>query len=244
MEILEKQLEILVEELENSDEMKERLEQLVSDIYPFNRFEFTISHLLVAGILNLDEYYQMRQNYIDRNLNLYLFEISAPRGFGELWAQSFLKQIVPNLQRPSKTLHSEYQGGEYDFFLAPDIRIEVKASRAVDAKSKLPLYQKALASDSTKPFVMNFQQVKPKYCDVFVWIAVWRDAMKIWVIPSAEVENSSFYSKGQHRGNIGEGQLHIKHSNIGAFVKYLTEPSKVEETIKKAAKTEKKLRKL
>lgn len=195
MEILEKQLKILVEELENSDEMKERLEQLVSDIYPFNRFEFTISHLLVAGILNLDEYYQMRQNYIDRNLNLYLFEISAPRGFGELWAQSFLKQIVPNLQRPSKTLHSEYQGGEYDFFLAPDIRIEVKASRAVDAKSNLPLYQKALASGSTKPFVMNFQQVKPNYCDVFVWIAVWRDAMKIWVIPSAEVENSSFYSR-------------------------------------------------
>ncbi len=90
---------------------------------------------------------------------------------------------------------------------------------------------------------MNFQQVKPKYCDVFVWIAVWRDTMKIWVIPSAEVENSNFYSKGQHRGNVGEGQLHIKHSNIAAFDKYLTEPSRVEEVIRKAAKTEKKLRK-
>ena len=190
----------------------------------------------------MSNYYEMRQSYIDRNLNLYLFEISAPRGFGELWAQSFLKQIVPNLQRPGKNLHAEYQGGEYDFFLAPDIRIEVKASRAVDAKSNLPLYQKALASTSDKPFVMNFQQVKPKYCDVFVWIAVWRDTMKIWVIPSAEVENSKFYSKGQHRGNVGEGQLHIKHTNIAAFDKYLTEPSKIEEKLREAYKLEKNLR--
>ena len=155
-----------------------------------------------------------------------------------MWAQGFVKLIVPDLQRPK-----EYIDRKYDFFLAPNIRIEVKASRAVDAKSSLPLYQKALASDSNKSFVMNFQQVKPKYCDVFVWIAVWRDTMKIWVIPSAEVENSSFYSKGQHRGNVGEGQLHIKHNNIKAFDKYFTEPSKVEEAIKKAAKTEKKLRK-
>jgi hypothetical protein len=242
MEILEEQLKNLVDELENSADLKAKLEQLISDIYPFNKFEFTISHLLVAGKLTLEDYYQMRQNYIDRNLNLYLFEISAPRGFGELWAQSFLKQIVPNLQRPSKTLHTEYQGGEYDFFLSPNIRIEVKASRAVDAKSNLPLYQKALSSDSNKPFVMNFQQVKPKYCDVFVWIAVWRDTMKIWVIPSYEVENNRFYSKGQHRGNIGEGQLHIKHDNIKFFDKYLTEPSKIEEAIRKAFKKEKKLR--
>lgn len=135
MEILEEKLKQLIEELENSNDLKERLKRLISDIYPFNRFEFTISHLLVAGKLTLEEYYQMRQSYIDRNLNLYLFEISAPRGFGELWAQSFLKQLVPKLQRPSKVLHIEYEGGEYDFFLAPDIRTEVKASRAVDAKA-------------------------------------------------------------------------------------------------------------
>jgi len=161
-----------------------------------------------------------------------------------MWSQGFIKLLVPNLQRPSNKLHTEYIGRDYDFFLAPDIRIEVKASRAVNAKSNLPLYQKALASDSDKPFVMNFQQVKPKYCDVFVWIAVWRDMMRIWVIPSSEVENSRFYSKGQHRGNVGEGQLHIKHNNIAMFDKYLTEPSKVEESIKKASKLEKKLRKL
>lgn len=242
MEKLREQLDNLASQLENVAELHKRLEELVS-VYPFNDFEFIISHLLAAEKLSIEDYYEIRQNYIDRNLNLYLFEISAPRGFGELWAQSFLKQLVPNLQRPSKTLHADYKGGEYDFFLAPDIRIEVKASRAVDAKSSLPLYQKALSSDSDKTFVMNFQQVKPKYCDVFIWIAVWRDTMRIWVIPSAEVENNSFYSKGQHRGNVGEGQLHIKHSNITAFDKYLVEPSKIEEAIVKASKVEKKLRK-
>ena len=57
MEILEEQLKQLIEELQNSDDLKEKLEQLISDIYPFNRFEFTISHLLMAGKLTLEEYY-------------------------------------------------------------------------------------------------------------------------------------------------------------------------------------------
>ena len=29
------------------------------------------------------------------------------------------------------------------------------------------------------------------------------------------------YSKGQHRGNVGEGQLHLNHDNIKKFQKYL-----------------------
>jgi hypothetical protein len=55
------------------------------------------------------------------------------------------------------------------------IKIEVKASRAVDFDREEPLYVKALASDSQKRFDMNFQQVKPACCDVFLWIGVWRD---------------------------------------------------------------------
>lgn len=37
---------------------------------------------------------------------------------------------------------------------------------------------------------MNFQQVKPRCCDVFVWIAVWRDVIRYWVLSSNEVETS------------------------------------------------------
>lgn len=117
---------------------------------------------------------------------------------------------------------------EYDFFYVlpngNEIRIEVKASRAVDATSPEPLYIKALSWDSKSAFDMNFQQIKPKCCDVFVWFGVWRDVIKYWVLPSREVENNRFYSKGQHRGNTDEGQLHIKHDNIKEFIKYEVQP--------------------
>lgn len=241
MEKLREQLNELVSKLENAEELRGKLDELIS-VYPFNEFEFIISHLLASKMISLDEYYEIRQGYIDRNLYLNLFEISAPRGFGEVWAQGHLKELVPTLERPTKTLDSEYSG-QYDFFLPPDIRIEVKASRAVQYRTSLPLSLKALASDSDKDFDMNFQQIKPRYCEVFVWFGVWRDVIRCWVIPSFEVENSRYYSKGQHRGNIGEGQLHFRRDNLQEFDKYLTEPSKIEISIKNAAKKERKLRK-
>ncbi len=241
MEKLREQLNELVSKLENAEQIREKLDELIS-VYPFNEFEFIISHLLASKVILLEDYYEIRQSYIDRNLYLNLFEISAPRGFGEVWAQGHLKELVPTLLRPTKALDSDYSG-QYDFFLPPAIRIEVKASRAVQYKTSLPLSLKALSSDSDKDFDMNFQQIKPRYCDVFVWFGVWRDVIRCWVLPSFEVENSRYYSKGQHRGNVGEGQLHFRKDNLHEFDKFLTEPSKLENDIKNAAKKERKLRK-
>ena len=62
--------------------------------------------------------------------------------------------------------------------------------------------------------------MKPRYCDVFVWVAVWRDRIRYWVLASKEVENNRYYSTGQHRGNVGEGQLHINQNNIDDLKKY------------------------
>ncbi|MDQ2806618.1 MAG: hypothetical protein M3Z04_06830 [Chloroflexota bacterium] len=240
MEKLQQQLDALIARLENAEELRAQVRSLVS-VYPFNEFEYIIVHLLAANELTLDEYHEMRADYIYRNLYLPLFEISAPRGFGELWAQGHLRQLVPALQRPTKQLDPEY-GGQYDFWLPPRIRIEVKASRAVEANRDAPLYVKALSADSAKPFDMNFQQIKPRYCDVLVWIGVWRDDIKYWVIPSFAVENSSFYSKGQHRGNIGEGQLHINHLNISRFDPYLVQSTALEQDIHTAFAEEQRLR--
>lgn len=156
-----------------------------------------------------------------------------------MWSQGFVKLLVPHLKRPSGKIGTKYIGREYDFFLAPDIRIEVKASLAVEFRSSQPLSLKALSFDSDKNFDMNFQQIKPRYCEVFVWFGVWRDVIKCWVISSFEVENNRYYSKGQHRGNVGEGQLHFKRDNIREFDKYLVEPSKIEAAIKNAFEREK-----
>ena len=240
MEKLEVQLDELLDRLESSDTIRLNVEELIS-IYPFSKYEYIISHLFAANKLTLEEYYQLRNDYIDRNLYLYLFEISAPRGFGEIWTQGHLKELVPNLQRPNKRLDPDYSG-QYDYFLPPNIRIEIKASRAGEFQRDAPIYLKALSSDSQKQFDMNFQQIKPACCDVFVWLAVWRDVIMHWVIPSFEVENSRYYSKGQHRGNVGEGQLHLNRENIRDFDKYLTDAKDIENAIRKGSEREKQLR--
>lgn len=240
MEKLKTQLDELLSRLDNASEIRSKLEELVS-VYPFSDYEYIISHLLAADKLTIEEYYQLRNDYLDRNLYLYLFEISAPRGFGEIWAQGHLKELAPNLMRPSKKTDPDYSG-QYDFFLPPNIKIEVKASRAVEFKTDGPLYIKALSSDSQKQFDMNFQQVKPACCDVFVWLAVWRDVIRHWVIPSYEVEHNQNYSVGQHRGNVGEGQLHLNQDNLHDFEKYLVDSDKIEPAIRAAFKKEKRLR--
>lgn len=194
MEKLQKKLDDLIKSLskEKQDQLRARLEDLVS-VYPFNEYEYIISVLLGMDKISIDDYYEIRDEYISRNMYLYIFEISSPRGFGESWAQGHLKELVPDLIKPTKANDREYRG-QYDFILPYNknvIRIEVKASRAVDADVEAPLYIKALASDSKKNFWMNFQQVKPACCDVFVLIAVWRDVIKYWVWSSKEFKKIS-----------------------------------------------------
>ena len=187
-------------------------------VYPFNKFEYIISHLIAKNIITLEQSLDIRNSYLERNKYLYVFEITAPRTFGETWAQRHLNEVVPELKRPSTLYDPEYSG-QYDFWYN-GIKIEVKASRAVQRKSGDPLILKALSSDSKHGFDMNFQQIKPGCCDVFVWIAVWRDVIRYWVLSSDEVANNKYYSTGQHRGNVGEGQLWLKETNIDEFDEY------------------------
>ena len=231
MERLQEDLEALLAKLSNESEVRNRLRSLVS-VYPFNEYEYIIANLLAMDVLNLDEYLELHDDYIARNLYLYLFEISGPRTFGEAWAQGHLKELVPALRKPTKRVDPAYSG-QYDLLL-DDIRIEVKASRAVDADLDGPLYVKALASTSRKNFWMNFQQVKPGCCDLFVWIAVWRDVIRYWVLASHEVETHPHYSPGQHRGNVGEGQIHLRQDNIDEFREYEASPNLLEDAIRAA----------
>ena len=234
MEQLKLKLMSLVQELEEKkhDDLMQRLDDLLS-VYPFNEYEFLISSLMGYGKISVDEYYELRDDYIARNMFMYVFEISAPRGFGEAWAQGHLKEICPELTKPTRKLDLDYSG-QYDFFLDGKIKIEVKASRAVDFDSSEALYVKALSSDSKLRFDMNFQQVKPGCCDVFIWVGVWRDVIRYWVLASDEVAGNKYYSTGQHRGNTGEGQLHLKDDNVGEFTQFESAPRNLLDTIREA----------
>ena len=217
LEVLKQKVQELSEKSKDYNLTDEFLDHLYS-VYPFNKFEYVISHLIATKTINLQQYLDLRNDYLQRNKFLYVFEITAPRTFGENWAQRHLNEVVPELQRPSSKLDPTYSG-EYDFWL-DGIKIEVKASRAVKRQSGESLIMKALSSTSKFGFDMNFQQIKTRCCDVFVWIGVWRDTIRYWVLSSDEVKENPYYSTGQHRGNSGEGQLWIKDTNIDSFKKY------------------------
>ena len=109
MDILRKELDKRIKALNDADELSRRLNDLVS-IYPFNEYEYIISSLLGSGKLTLDEYYEIRDEYISRNLYLYIFEITGPRTFGEAWAQGHLKELAPELKKPSRKDDPSYSG--------------------------------------------------------------------------------------------------------------------------------------
>lgn len=227
----------IIESFTGSAKDLEDVLQMVEDdrsIFPFNEYEHLICNLIEKEGLSYEQYIDIRTEYISANPNLWIFEISAPRGFGEKFAQTYIQGKCSKLQSPSKKLDPNYSG-DYDLWL-DGIKIEVKASRAVDNDSEEPLYMKALSRNTTKNFLMNFQQLKPQCCDVFIWVAVFRDQIVLWIISSNEVKAIPGYSGSQHRGNSGnEGQMHINQNNIGQLTQYELNGDNLEQAIRDAA---------
>lgn len=237
MELTELKTKIIESFSGSASDLEEVLQMVDDDqsIFPFNEYEHLICNLIERGGLTYEQYIDIRTEYISANPNLWVFEISAPRGFGEKFAQTYVQGKCSKLKSPNKKLDPNYSG-DYDLWL-DGIRIEVKASRAVDSDSEEPLYMKALSRKTDKNFLMNFQQLKPQCCDVFIWVAVYRDQIVLWVMSSKEVLENPSYSKGQHRGNKGnEGQLHIRQDNVAQFEKYELQGDNLEQAIRDAAK--------
>ena len=227
----------IIESFKGSENDLEEVLQIVENdrsIFPFNEYEHLICQLIEKSGLSYEQYIDIRTEYISANPNLWIFEISAPRGFGEKFAQTYIIGKCSKLKLPNKKLDPDYSG-DYDLWL-DGIKIEVKASRAVDSDSDEPLYMKALSRKTDRNFLMNFQQLKPQCCDVFVWVAVFRDEIAVWVMSSKKVLEHPLYSKGQHRGNKGnEGQLHIKQSNIIQSNQYELIDDNIGKAIKEAS---------
>ena len=69
-----------------------------------------------------------------------------------------------------------------------------------------------------------------------MWVAVWSDKIRYWVLASKELERNRYYSSGQHRGNVGEGQLHLTQDNISEFNEYEVPTDKIYDAILRAYK--------
>ena len=65
-------------------------------IFPFNEFEHLICNLMEIDELTFQQYMEIRTEYINKNPNLWIFEISAPRWFGEKFTQHICMGNVQN----------------------------------------------------------------------------------------------------------------------------------------------------
>ncbi len=221
MNILNDKINELLQQLPASDAKLLREEaNKYKDMYPFNSTEYLINGLMEARVLSPADYQTMRTEYCARNRHIDLFSY-APRSFGETWGQPHLLANVPGMQQASTALDANFRG-EYDLWFN-GIKVEVKASRVAKKHPGGTLASKALVKSlwlqNREPFDMNFQQLKPDCCDVFVWMAVWSDCIDYWVIPAQDIKNHPNFSN-QHRGSqiaangaVVEGQFHINHSN-------------------------------
>lgn len=228
---LDAKLDGWIKELPQEDKksLLARLSGLKS-IYPFNEYEYRLIYLLDKKVIAFQEYETLRGAYVNANPYLNLYSIS-PRVFGEIWAQQHLVDIDGRFKKSSKEVDKKYSG-DYDLYLEKGkkiIKIEVKASRAINTKIRGGLETKALSLKSNEPYWMNFQQLKLDIADIFIFIGVWVDKIFYWVLTNEEVKRHPIRSH-QHRGGI-EYQIGITEKNISEFKKFLAAPSKLVEVI-------------
>src|SRR3989338_10630569 len=121
----------------------------LKSIYPFNEYEYRLMYLLDKKIITFKEYENLRNAYVNANPYLNLYNIS-PRVFGEIWAQQHLIELDSRFKKPSKRIDKKYSG-YYDLYLENGnkiIKIEVKASRAINTKVRGVPETKALSFGS------------------------------------------------------------------------------------------------
>ena len=229
---LDKRLDKWIKELPQEDReiLLVHLSGLKS-IYPFNEYEYRLMYLFDQKIITFKEYEVLRDIYVNANPYLNLYNIS-PRVFGEIWAQRHLIDVDSRFKKPTKQVDEKYSG-DYDLYVENRnkiIKIEVKASRAINTKIRGGLETKALSFESSEPFWMNFQQLKLGVVDAFVFIGVWIDKIYYWVFTNKEVKNHPMRSH-QHRGGI-EFQIGITDKNLDEFQGFMVKSSKLVEVIK------------
>jgi len=198
-----------------------RLRSLTS-VFPFNEYEYILMFLLDKKVIGFEEYEKLRDDYVSSNRYLDLYGL-APRIFGEIWGHEHMKDLDKRFIKPDRSIDPEYDG-QYDLWIE-NVRVEVKAARAINTEKRGSLVSKALQYGSSEPFWMNFQQIKLDICDGFVFVGVWADKIVYWAFSNDEIKNSKYISH-QHRGGI-EYQIGITHTNIGDFDEYRVDPSEI-----------------
>ena len=140
----------------------------------------------------------------------------APRPFGEKFGEWLVFELEELLEKR--------KDGSHDGILE-NKKVEIKISRAKLKPSKNDTFFKRLVSsqfskfvnsESTDDFDCNIQQVKPNCFDTIIYGVFFEDIIYLFKTTNETIVNDRniLYSDKQHRGNVGEGQFHVKRNNL------------------------------
>jgi hypothetical protein len=195
------------------------------NIFPFNFIEIKLSLLLSKGILKFEDYITLRENYIERNKFLPLYNLSSKK-FGVTWAQTHILELSKDIIKPSKKLDENFDKN-YDLYYIPNKKkIEVKAGRLINKGdgSLTSISERALSFSEIEnnkdiDFWINYQQIYFGMSDITILILVCKDSINYLAYKSKDLEENYYMKDFQHRGNSGEGQLWIDQINFEVFKK-------------------------
>jgi hypothetical protein len=153
------------------------------------------------------------------------------RIFGN-WCEDNVKSLSKNFIDP-RNVDKNYDGSYDTAYINGKkfIKVEIKGSRArkIDSDSYSLIGKIATLDDK---YEVDFLQIKPYCTDVFIFVIVWKNVIKYYVVLSAEVKQLKGYSDHQHRGNKHEGQIHFNYNTIKELEPYEVDPSKIDEVMK------------
>jgi hypothetical protein len=212
MKILERQLNQLIDSFPDADAIRKRIEGR-NFVGPFNSVEYTINLLLSRGV-SMTDIEKLRDEYDLRNSSLNLYSMSA-KNFGK-WAEEFVANSSPNFKPAG--------ANDYDLLLDERIRVEVKAARAVVKGDARPSALKALNFSSSKSFGITFQGLKPDHMDCFVFLIVWTDMIKCWVMSPQDVLKLRGFSATDYRGSgLFNSQCAITNKSVRQLIPFEVE---------------------
>lgn len=223
-----------------------------------------IAYLISIGELSYEQYMDMYDAFKERNPYIKTFEM-APRTFGETWLEGRILNQFPAYNPPENNvglikakkkevnraipdyrdpLNKEFSS-QFDFICFngnEKYKVEVKACRAnsedpIDCfessslSSRAYSYEEALESG----FKFHFQQIKPGFCDVFIFAGVCTNRILYWILTPDELLQEGGLSPQHPTSGISdindsrfEGQV---YKCIQDYQNYLVEENEILGTI-------------
>lgn len=159
------------------------------------------------------EYAKIRADVLNGEFdNLMSFYDTTGKGFGTR-IERMICNYFPDLEKvTAKNNPTDTESKYFDAFSKDGKRIEIKASRILsDESNELKFFTRAVAEDEEKPPKnISFQQVKPKYCDWFIFIAEYKNSSRVFFCPSHLIQE---FTGDEYRQ---EGKLYMGNQHPGA----------------------------